>query len=232
MKVLVADDDPVTRESVQAALEAEGFAAVTARDGDEALEQWRIHRPRLLCLDIMMPGTNGYEVCRRIRAEDDQVPILFLSAKSEEIDVVVGLELGADDFIRKPFGKREILARLRAVLRRAAPARRERKCFELAGLTVYPAELAAERDGSNIDLSPREVAILQLLHERVGEAVPRHDFLDRCWGLDYYPDSRTLDQHISKLRKRIEIDPENPVIITTVRSVGYRSGTLRGPRPS
>jgi DNA-binding response OmpR family regulator len=223
MRVLIAEDDPVLLESLGACLAAEGFDVDAAPDGKIALEAWGRVRPDLLCLDIMMPEVDGYEVCRRVRAEDGGIPILFLSAKSEEIDVVVGLELGADDFLRKPFGTREFLARVRAALRRTngdSHAGRER--FEMGELVIYPRELRAERGGELIDLSPREVKILALLHERRGEAVHRDELLDRCWGIDYYPESRTLDQHIAKLRKRIEADPASPQLIETVRGVGYR----------
>lgn len=224
MKVLVADDDPVTLDSLGTCLEQQGFEVLRATDGDQALAHWQRDKPDLLCLDIMMPKVDGYEVCRRVRAADAAVPILFLSAKSEEIDVVVGLELGADDFVRKPFGTHEFLARVRAAVRRVHATVRggERTRFAMGDLVIFPKELRAERDGESVDLSPREVAILGLLHERSGEAVHRDDILDRCWGIDYYPESRTLDQHVAKLRKRIERDPSDPVIVETVRGVGYR----------
>jgi len=222
MKLLFADDDPITRDALRGSVEMEGFTALLAQDGSEALELWKKHRPDLLCLDIMMPRIDGYEVCRRVRALDPLVPVLFLSAKSEEIDVVVGLQIGADDFVRKPFGKHELLARIRAGLRRAQARSQPARSFSIADLTVYPGELRAERAGTSIDLSPREIAILTLLHERAGEALHRDLFFDRCWGIDYLPDSRTLDQHIAKLRKRIETDPAEPAIIETVRGVGYR----------
>lgn len=222
MKVLVAEDDPVTADSLQACLEPEGFVIILAANGKEALDLWKGERPDLLCLDIMMPEIDGYEVCRRIRAEGSDVPILFLSAKSEEIDVVVGLELGADDFVRKPFGKHELIARIRAALRRAQARRPRQRSFTMRDLVVYPLELRAERHGAEIALSPRETAILELLHQRAGEAVHRDALLDECWGIDYFPESRTLDQHIAKLRKRIEHDPSSPEIIETVRGVGYR----------
>jgi DNA-binding response OmpR family regulator len=170
----------------------------------------------------MMPQVDGYEVCRRVRAVDAQVPVLFLSAKSEEIDVVVGLQLGADDFIRKPFGKHELLARIRAALRRVHARTNGARSFVMHDLVIYPRELRAERAGATIDLSPREAGILELLHERTGQVVDRDTLLNRCWGLDYFPESRTLDQHIAKLRKRIEPDPASPTIIETVRGVGYR----------
>ena len=221
MKILLADDDPIMLDTLQVCVATEGFDIVIASDGEEAFAQWNRHRPDLLCLDIMMPKLDGYEVCRRVRTIDPQVPILFLSAKSEEIDIVVGFQLGADDFIRKPFGKHELIARIRAVLRRANSISGRSRSFVMADLTVWPAELRAERDGVNIELSPRETGILALLHERAGQVVDRDTILNQCWGLDYFPESRTLDQHIAKLRKRIETNPDRP-LIETVRGVGYR----------
>jgi DNA-binding response OmpR family regulator len=222
MTILLADDDPITLDALHACVIPDGFTPLLARDGKQALELWERHRPDLLCLDIMMPHIDGYEVCRRVRATDSQVPVLFLSAKSEEIDVVVGLQLGADDFIRKPFGKHELLARIRSALRRVQSRTLPARSFALRDLVVYPRELRAERAGISIDLSPRETAILELLHECSGQVVDRDTMLNRCWGLDYFPESRTLDQHIAKLRKRIESDATAPAIIETVRGVGYR----------
>jgi two-component system alkaline phosphatase synthesis response regulator PhoP len=223
MKILFADDDPVTLDALRACVETEGFKVVLAANGEEALELWRQGRPDLLCLDVMMPEMDGFEVCRRVRAEDGRVPILFLSAKSEEVDVVVGLELGADDFVRKPFGKHELLARIRGALRRSQRNEGvERRRLEFGGLVVYPRELRAERGEEEIELTPREASILEVLHERAGEVVSRDVLLDRCWGVDYFPESRTLDQHIAKLRKKVEVDAGAPTVIETVRGVGYR----------
>ena len=223
MIILIAEDDPLTLEALAACVESEGFTTLRAADGRQAVELWRSGKPDLLCLDIMMPILDGYEVCRRVRASDRSLPILFLSAKNQEIDMVVGLSLGADDFIRKPFTRIEVMARIRAALRRSAPSDAA-SSFILGDLTVRPGALVAERGGRNIDLSPREISILRLLHEHRGEAVSRDVFLDTCWGIDYFPDSRTLDQHILLLRKKIELDPANPAIILTVRAVGYRLG--------
>ena len=222
MKILIADDDPITLDSLQACLNAEGFEVFPARDGRQALELWHKHRPDVLCLDIMMPHVGGYDVCREVRATDPAVPLLFVSAKNEEIDVVLGLQLGADDFIRKPFGKHEFIARIRVALRRSQMRDAPRRSFTMGDLLVYPLELRATRAGLEIELSPREISILELLHERAGQAVDRDALLNRCWGIDYFPESRTLDQHIAKLRKRIEHDPANPELIETVRGVGYR----------
>ena len=221
MTILIAEDDPLTLDALAACIESEGFSALRAIDGRQALDVWRTEKPDLLCLDIMMPGTDGYEVCRRVRASDREIPILFLSAKNQEIDIVVGLDLGADDFIRKPFTRSEVMARIRAALRRTATSKTN-DGFKLHDLTVQPHALMAERGGKTIDLTPREISMLQLLYRHQGEPVSRDSFLDTCWGIDYFPDSRTLDQHIFLLRKKVEIDPSNPVIIQTVRSIGYR----------
>ena len=228
MKILVAEDDRLTRQGLVEVLEAEGYEAFQAADGAEALELYDRVAPDLVCLDIMMPVLDGYEVCRRLRARSETVPVIFISAKAEEIDTVVGLELGADDFLTKPFGIREVVARIRAVTRRyravlasADPASAAAP-FRMADLEVRPDELRARRGGDVIDLSLREVAILRLLHERAGKAVDRHTLFNVCWGVDYLPSSRTLDQTISQLRKRIELDPGSPGIITTVHGVGYR----------
>lgn len=221
MTILIAEDDPLTLDALATCIESEGFATLRAPDGRQAIELWRSGKPDLLCLDIMMPEINGYDVCKRVRASDRTVPILFLSAKNQEIDVVVGLDLGADDFIRKPFTRSEVMARIRAALRRAAP-RDPSDHFILDGLTVHPRALIAEREGTTIELTPREVSMLRLLHDHRGEAVSRDAFLDACWGLDYFPDSRTLDQHIFLLRKKVEPDPSKPTLIQSVRAVGYR----------
>lgn len=220
MIILIAEDDPITLDALASCIESEGYTTLRAIDGRQAISYWRDGKPDLVCLDIMMPEIDGYEVCRRIRKSDTQIPILFLSAKNQEIDVVAGLDLGADDFIRKPFTRTEVMARIRAALRRHAP-REESGVFMLGELTVHPQSLRAVRGSESVDLTPREIQMLRLLHDHRGTPVTRDAFLDRCWGVDYFPDSRTLDQHILMLRKKIEEDPANPQIIRTVRSVGY-----------
>lgn len=225
MKVLIAEDDRHTREGLTEVLQREGYTTVCAADGAEALAVYDRERPDFVCLDIMMPGMDGYTVCRELRKRDDRLPIVFISAKSEEMDRVVGLELGGDDFIMKPFGVREVIARIRAVTRRclaAQPQEEPARAFVMQDLTVFPAELRARRGGETVDLSLRDVKILELLHRRQGEVVDRNTFFDACWDVDYLPNSRTLDQHISQLRKRIEHDPQQPRIIRTVHGAGYR----------
>jgi len=225
MKVLIAEDDPHTRAGLREIMEAEGYQVLTVQDGKEALQLFAKESPDFVCLDIMMPGLSGYDVCREIRRSDPNVPVIFISAKSEEIDTVVGLELGADDFIVKPFGVKEVVARIRAVTRRrfaATPPAALPPSFRLGDLNVFPSELRARRDGTVIELSLRDVKILALLHENKGAVISRDTFFNRCWGLDHLPNSRTLDQHIAQLRKRIEIDVKNPAIVLTVHGVGYR----------
>jgi DNA-binding response OmpR family regulator len=223
MMILLAEDDTVTREAVVELLEGEGHQVLPARDGREALDLWERHHPGLVLLDIMMPHASGYEVCRTIRRKDRRTPVLFLSAKSEEVDVVLGLELGADDFVRKPFGKHELLARVRAALRRHEEGPREPESLGFGPWRIFPKRLVASWNGREVDLTVREVKVILLLARRRGEVVTRDELLNECWGLEYYPESRTLDQHILNLRKKLEANPSRPVLIETVRGAGYRS---------
>jgi DNA-binding response OmpR family regulator len=223
MKVLVAEDDQFTRNGLVEVLESEGYQVIAAADGTEAIKQFNVQQPDFVCLDIMMPGRSGYEACSAIRAASPDVPIIFISAKAEEVDRLVGFEVGADDFIAKPFSVREVVARVRAVARRCCAAKPDLPAeFTLGDLTVLPGELRAKRGDSLIDLSPRDAKILQLLHDNPGKALDRNVIFNFAWGEDYFPNSRTLDQHVSQLRKRVEIDPKDPVLIRTVHGVGYR----------
>jgi DNA-binding response OmpR family regulator len=224
MKVLLAEDDRHIREGLRDILLAEGYETITAADGLEAVRHFLSDAPHFVLLDIMMPGASGYDVCREIRGRDPDVPIIFISAKSEEIDRVVGLELGADDFIVKPFGVKEVVARIRAVTRRCLRTRgpAQPPPFMMGDVEVLPAELRARRGATTIELSLREVGNLRLLHENVGRVVDRDTFFNRLWGLEHAPNSRTLDQQISKLRRRIEADPGQPRLIRTVHGAGYR----------
>ena len=223
MKVLIAEDDRHTRRGLAEVLESEGYEVVTAGDGMTAMKLFRECSPDFVCLDIMMPASSGYEVCKWIRTQSPDLPIIFISAKAEEVDRLVGFELGADDFIMKPFSVREVLARVRAVSRRCyAQHESPSEEFTLDDLRVIPAELRARRGDSVMELSPRDVRLLQLLYDNAGKALDRHTLFRHAWGEDYFPNSRTLDQHISQLRKRVEVDPKSPRIIKTVHGVGYR----------
>ena len=225
MKVLLAEDDDNIRNGLSDILASEGYQTIPARNGREALDLFRREQPDFVCLDIMMPGMNGYDVCKAIRADDPRVPLVFITAKSEEIDKVLGLELGADDFIVKPFGVKEVIARIRAITRRCLAAREPGEAtesFDIGDLHVSPPELRARRGDQVIDLSLRDVSLLRLFASQPGKALDRNRIMNACWGEDYFPSSRTLDQHISQLRKRIETNPKEPVIIRTVHGVGYR----------
>lgn len=223
MKVLVAEDDRFTREGLVELLNSEGFDVVAAENGADAVNAFRTHQPDFVCLDIMMPGQSGYAACQQIRSESPDVPVIFISAKSEEVDRLVGFEVGADDFIPKPFSVREVIARVRAVARRCHAQKPDPpREFAIGDLQVSPAELRARRGEKVIDLSPRDLSILQLLADNAGRALDRNTIFNHAWGENHFPNSRTLDQHISQLRKRIETDPRHPVIISTVHGVGYR----------
>lgn len=225
MRVLVAEDDPHIREGLVQLLETEGYECVAAADGDRALRAYADTPPDFVILDIMMPERNGYDVCREIRKTDTKTPILFLSAKSEEVDKVVGLELGADDFVSKPFGSRELMARVRAISRRVLSVSEPDEStgpFEIGDLRVVPTELRAYRGERAIDINPRDVQILRLLARNRGKVITRTDLFDKVWGASYYGTTRAMDQHISQLRKKIETDPREPRIILTVHGAGYR----------
>ena len=224
MRVLVAEDDTAMRAGLTEILEGEGYDVLPAPDGAAAIDRWRADRADFVLLDIMMPERSGYDVCREIRRTDREVPIMFLSAKTDEIDKVLGLELGADDFIMKPFGMRELVARVRAISRRCyARAAPPAATFEIGGLTVAPAALRATfPDGRTVELSLREVGLLAELAKHPGVVLTRDALWAACWGGTKYPNSRTLDQHIMKLRKKIEVDRDAPAIIKTIHGVGYR----------
>jgi DNA-binding response OmpR family regulator len=272
MKALVAEDDLYTLEALKAILEGEGWSVVPCGDGAIAAQSFVPGAFDLVCLDVMMGGLSGYDVCRHIRKTDQRVPVLFISAKSEEIDKVLGLELGADDFVVKPFGVREVLARVHALVRRnrpgevaaidspaspsgpllsrtgtsgkagsapdawtdSDPMNPENQPFVFGPWQILPLELRAMklldavRDNNitkseqRVDLLLREVSMLRLLVSRPGQAISRAQFFRACWDLENPPLSRTLDQHIVQLRKKLEDQPGRPRLIKTVQGVGYR----------
>lgn len=224
MKILIVEDDAHIREGLRDALSREGYVVIGAENGRVGLELYQREKPDFIILDIMMPELDGYSVCREVRKLDEQIPIIFLSAKDEEIDRVVGLELGADDYISKPFGVHEIRARIKTIARRCLRSKGEDNDnrFDFADLKVLPNELCAMRGSERLELSLREIRILQCLHQHRNQVVTRDMLFNAAWGYDYLPNSRTLDQHISKLRKTIEPDPNNPQLIRTVHGLGYR----------
>ncbi len=224
MKILIAEDDLHIRNGLIDMLIREGYTTIAAENGLEALEKYAQAHPDFVILDIMMPKLDGYSVCKEIRKLDDHIPIIFLSAKSEEIDTVLGLELGADDYIHKPFSIHEVRARIKTIARRCLKAKPEKitTSFHFGDLQVFPNELCAKRESTTIELSLREIKILECLHHHKREIVTRDMLFDWAWGYNHLPNSRTLDQHISKLRRAIEQDVNNPTLIRTIHGQGYR----------
>jgi len=224
-KILLVEDERSIAEALKITLEAEGFQVAWARDGSEAVPAWERVRPDLIVLDLMLPGMSGTEVCRTIRSRSD-VPIIMLTARDAEVDRVVGLEIGADDYLTKPFSTRELVARIRAILRRAPlhgttdPG--EEIPFEASGVRVDRARHEVTVDGAPVTLPPKEFELLGVLVEHAGRVLTRNQLIDEVWGADYVGDTKTLDVHIRRLRGRIEADPQTPQRIQTVRGVGYR----------
>ena len=219
--ILVVDDEPTLRETLAEALDADGFRVVTAADGREALARFREHRPELVVLDLMLPELSGIEVCRIIRQESD-VPILMLTAKSSEVDKIVGLELGADDYVTKPFSLRELSARIRALLRRSEQVASEGLAtVTVGGLTVDLAGHRLLRDGEVVPLKPKVFELLAFLVRHPGQVFSREQLLEQVWGYEYAGETRTVDVHVHWLRTAIEPDPASPAVIQTVRGVGY-----------
>ncbi|MGB0681428.1 MAG: response regulator transcription factor [Magnetovibrionaceae bacterium] len=221
--ILIAEDNETLRGGLVGLLKDQGATTLEAEDGGQALDLFRDHRPDLCLIDIMMEQMDGFQLCAAIRAECADRPIIVLSARRDPSDRVMGLELGADDYMVKPFDPQELIARIRAVLRRQRGPEAV-SALQMDDLLVEPVDLRARRDGAVIELSRREVKILQLLFMRKGRATSRDDLLDFCWGVDHLPNSRVLDQAITVLRRKIERDPEKPRIIQTVRGAGYRFG--------
>jgi len=223
MRVLIVEDEPALAESVQYSLSREGFDVEIASDGERALERFREGPPDLLLLDLMLPRLSGLDVCRIIRSESS-VPILILTAKDTEADKVAGLELGADDYVTKPFSTRELISRIRALVRRSGLAARPERPETLRGGQVEMDIARHEvrvRD-EDVPLPPKEFELLELLLRRKGRLLTREYLIEEIWGSDYYGDTRTLDVHVKRLRQKIEGDPHKPVHLVTVRGLGYR----------
>jgi len=216
--ILIVDDEPNILELARMYLEAEGYRVVTAADGKEALVQAEAAHPALVVLDLMLPELDGWDVCRRLRAESD-LPIIMLTARSDDVDKIVGLELGADDYLTKPFNPRELVARVRAVLRRATPTAKADRPLTLGHLTIDPARREATVAGQPARLRSKEFDLLHTLMQHRGMVLTRDQLLDLAWGYDFYGESRTVDVHIGQLRPKLK---GSGVHIETVRGVGYK----------
>ena len=221
-KILVVEDDPAIRLGLQRSLAFEGFTVDLARDGEEAIERAFDGKPDLIVLDLMLPKLNGFEVCRTVRKHDPAVPIVVLSAKGDESDKVLGLNLGADDYVTKPFSIRELTARIKAALRRRRAAAGESDAFQEGNLRIDFAARVLEVDGKPQECTAREFELLRHLIRNRGRVLSRDQILDQVWGFDYEGTPRTIDNFVTKLRQKIESDPENPTWIRTVRGAGYK----------
>lgn len=224
-RILVVDDEPSITEFVSYNLRKEGWQVDVASTGDDALELARDSDFDLVVLDVMLPGMDGYEVCRRLRATSS-VPVLFLSARDTELDKVVGLELGGDDYLAKPFGVRELTARVKALLRRAQPGSREAAAagerLEVSGVSLDEAAHTAESDGRQIDLTPREFELLACLMRHAGRVLSRDQLLREAWDWEYLVETKTVDTHVKRLRDKLEAAGVDPNLVETVRGYGYR----------
>lgn len=221
-RILVVDDEPALREPLAFLLEKEGFEVDTAADGRAALDQFERSAPDLILLDLMLPGTSGLEVCRQVRATSS-VPIIMLTAKDSEVDIVVGLELGADDYVTKPYSSRELLARVKAVLRRRVePELEDDSLIEVGRVRMDVDRHTVSVDGKVVAMPLKEYELLELLLRNAGRVLTRGQLIDRVWGADYFGDTKTLDVHIKRIRAKIEVDPKEPEMLLTVRGLGYR----------
>ena len=223
-KILIVEDDQALLDVLKYNLTKEGYSVATAIDGIQALEVARGSQPDLILLDIMLPKMSGFDVCRILRKETT-TPILMLTAKDEEVDKIVGLEIGADDYMTKPFSMRELLARIRAMLRRAEmvkPKPVEEAVLRISDLEVDLARHQATLSGTKLDLTPKEFDLLAFLARNRGLVFSREQLLERVWGYDYAGDTRTVDVHIRWLREKLEVDPAKPKRLITIRGVGYK----------
>jgi len=220
--ILVIEDDPAIRLGLRKTLAFEGYRVAEAGDGERGLAMAFEKKPDLILLDLMLPRLNGYELCRTLRKHDRQTPILILSAKDQELDKVTGLDLGADDYVTKPFSTKELAARVKAALRRARSAEGAEGVFEADRLRVDFGGQSVTVDGRAAEVSTREFRLLRYLIENRGRVLSRDQILNQVWGFDYEGTARTIDNFINKLRSKIEADPARPELILTVRGVGYK----------
>jgi len=220
-RILIVEDEPSLAEPLAFLLGREGYETVIAGDGRAALAEFDRNGADLVLLDLMLPGLGGTEVCRELRARS-AVPIIMLTAKDSEVDIVVGLELGADDYVTKPYSSRELLARIRAVLRRHVELDEVDSVLEVGAVRMDVERHVVTVDGAEVAMPLKEFELLEFLLRNAGRVLTRGQLIDRIWGSDYFGDTKTLDVHIKRIRSRIEPEPSNPRLLVTVRGLGYR----------
>lgn len=222
-KILIVDDEEHIQELIKFNLENNGYKAICCDNGIDALELAKSEKPDLILLDVMLPGIDGYDVCKEIRKDNSisNMPIIMITAKSEELDKILGLELGADDYITKPFSIRELLARVKAVLRRTSILPID-KSYKFDNILVDFEKHEATKNGKKVELTLKEFEVLEILIKNKGRVITREFLLDKVWGYEYIGETRTVDVHIRHLRQKIEDDDKNPKYIETIRGVGYR----------
>jgi DNA-binding response OmpR family regulator len=226
-KILIVEDDPHILLGLEEVLKSEGYETVSCNRGDAALEAVAKHQPSLVVLDVMLPGASGYDICKQLRAKKFAAPILMLTAKGQEIDKVIGLDLGADDYVTKPFGVRELLARIQALLRRSSGGATSLRAadespFKIGDATIDPKTFQVKRGRAVAELTAKEVKLLQVFHAHAGEVLSRDKLLNEVWGYNYYGTTRTLDQVIMQLRKKLGDNGNEPKHLLTIHGVGYK----------
>lgn len=222
--ILVVEDEDSFVDALVIGLKREGFSVHVARDGKEALDRFDKVRPDLVLLDVLLPRLSGIDVCRELR-QQSSVPIIMVTARTSEIDTVVGLEVGADDYVAKPFRMRELIARIRAALRRAprdVESGQSHEVLEVSEIRLDPVRHEVSARGAPVRLTLKEFEVLELLLANAGRVLTRDLLIDRVWGADYVGDTKTLDVHVKRLREKVEADPSHPTLITTIRGLGYR----------
>src|SRR5262249_21100720 len=221
-RILIVEDEPAMVAGLRDNFEYEGYDVISARDGVEGLERAMAEHPDLVVLDVMMPRMSGLDVCKHLKAKLPSMPIIMLTARGQEIDKVVGLELGADDYVTKPFSIRELMARVKAVLRRASPPSAAPEVYRFADVEVNVRKNEVTRAGTSVELSGKEFALLEYFLAHPAETLSRERLLDAVWGYDNYPNTRTVDTHILHLRQKLEANPEDPRLFLTVHGSGYK----------
>lgn len=220
--ILIIEDEYSMRVALEDAFKHYGFEVVSASDGETGLELVQECKPDLIILDVMLPRMDGFEVCKQLRQRAFLKPILMLTARSQDVDKVVGLELGADDYVTKPFNDRELLARVKALLRRASQNAPEAEVYRFGSVVIDFTHFTAEKNNQSLQLTSTEFSLLQYLVFQKGKVVTREDLLNKVWGYEFFPQSRTVDNHILRLRQKLEDDPNHPRHILTIHGLGYK----------